>query len=352
VINASAGGVCLWLPDPPAMDRRYAIRWRAHGRQQLIGLRPVWLQPRSPGPDLGGVRGPEGWLGGFVFAPATPDGSSAGPPQDILPDGQLTVESHFGNLESGGGNPESADGRWTHLSGEPGERRRVLQASRGASPAAVHQPGQSSAMPQSPRPRRRRRSGLVTILGIGLAAAVLGYATLTTWTKTDQSSGVAKARVQRQPVPGWTAGMNATTREGWMKVQSRFGFSDARILPAIRMLKADDKYPVSHWLRDLTAYPTEVERALAILAGSGKGVPRTLGSLVKDLEMRLVSGSRFPDEPAGPRHLGGSRELEENTVVLAVLDLLRRREDEVAVRDLRAAVRRGASRRPSLCAQR
>jgi hypothetical protein len=64
--------------------------------------------------------------------------------------------------------------------------------------------------------------------------------------------------------------------------------------------------------------------------------------LVKDLEMRLVSASRFPDEPAGERHLGGSRALEENTVVLAVLDLFRRREDEVAVKDLLAAIRQRA----------
>ena len=111
---------------------------------------------------------------------------------------------------------------------------------------------------------------------------------------------------------------------------------------AIRMLKADDKYPVSHWLRDLTAYPTEVERALAILAGSGKGVPRTLGSLVKDLEMRLVSGSTYPDEAAGGRHLGGSRELEDNTLVLAVLDLLHRRQDDRAVKDLLATIRQRA----------
>jgi hypothetical protein len=136
--------------------------------------------------------------------------------------------------------------------------------------------------------------------------------------------------------------IDATAREGWIKVQSKYGLQDATILSAIRILKGDDKYPHAHWLRDLTAYPAQVERAFAILAGSGKGVPRNLGSLVKDLEMRLVSASRFPDEPAGERHLGGSRALEENTVVLAVLDLFRRREDEVAVKDLLAAIRQRA----------
>jgi hypothetical protein len=64
--------------------------------------------------------------------------------------------------------------------------------------------------------------------------------------------------------------------------------------------------------------------------------------LVKDLEMRLVSGSTFPDEPAGDRHLGGSRELEDNTLVLAILDLVHRRQDDRAVRDLLATLRQQA----------
>ena len=58
--------------------------------------------------------------------------------------------------------------------------------------------------------------------------------------------------------------------------------------------------------------------------------------------MRLVSGSTYPDEAAGGRHLGGSRELEDNTLVLAVLDLLHRRQDDRAVKDLLAAIRQRA----------
>lgn len=342
VINASDGGVCLWLPDPPSMGGRYVICWRTHGRQQVIGLRPVWLQPWSPAPDPGDVRGPGGWLGGFAFAPAKLDGPSPCLPQDILTDPQTVVESFLENLPPGSPDPESAAKGWTVLSDGIEDSQRVLQAHQDTSAPPARPAGHQSATRQSARARRRIRGGRTILVGAGLVAAVIGWMALTTWIKADRSSGVAKAPLQQQLPPGWAMEMDANAREGWMKIQSRYGLHDATILSAIRILKGDDKYPHAHWLRDLTAYPAQVERAFAIPAGSGKGVPRNLGSLVKDLEMRLVSGSTFPDEPVGERHLGGSRALEDNTVVLAVLDLLRRREDEVAVKDLLAAIRQRA----------
>ena len=173
-------------------------------------------------------------------------------------------------------------------------------------------------------------------------AAVIGWMALTSWIKADRSSDVARLPWPQQPSPGWAAEVDATAREGWIKIQSRFDLQDATILSAIRVLKTNDKYPLSHWLRDLTTYPAQVERSFAILAGSGQGVPGSLGTLVKDLEMRLVSGSTFPDEAAGGRHLGGSRALEDNTLVLAILDLLHRRQDDRAVKDLLATIRQRA----------
>lgn len=112
------------------------------------------------------------------------------------------------------------------------------------------------------------------------------------------------------------------------------------MLSAIRTLKTDDKYPPGHSLRDLTAYPAHVERAFAILAASGAGTPGDLENLAKDLGGRLVTGARFPDEPAGDRYMATSPELSDNTVVLAIVDLLRRRQNDAAVKDIFVALRR------------
>ena len=342
VINASTGGVCLWMPEPPSMDCRYVICWRAHGRQQVIGIRPVWLQPSAPAPDLGDVRGPEGWLGGFAFAPKEPDGPCACLPQDILADPQVAVESLLEDLTSRTIDPRSPANRWTLLSDGIEGSRGVPRAYQDTSAPPAHQAGHQSAARRSERARRRRWAGRTILVGTGLVAAVIGWMALTNWIKADRSSGVARVPWLQQPSPGWAAEVDANTREGWIKIQSRFDLEDATILSAIRMLQTNDKYPPSHWLHDLTTYPTQVERSFAILAGSGKGVPGSLGTLVKDLEMRLVSGSTYPDEAAGGRHLGGSRELEDNTLVLAVLDLLHRRQDDRAVKDLLAAIRQRA----------
>jgi hypothetical protein len=177
------------------------------------------------------------------------------------------------------------------------------------------------------------------LVGAGLVAAVIGWMALTSWIKADRSSGTARVPWQQPPSPRWAIEVDPSARERWINIQSRFDLPDGTILTAVRVLKTNDKYPLSHWLRDLTPYPAQVERAFAILAGSGRGGPDTLGRLVKDLEMRLVSGSPFPDEAAGERHLGGSRELEDNTLVLAILELLHRRQDERAVKDLLATIR-------------
>src|SRR5574341_247028 len=86
VINASTGGLCLWKPDPPSMNCRHVMCWRAHDRRQAIGLRPVWLKPLTAAAYPGDVRGAEGWLGGSACAPEKPDGPCACLPQDILAD--------------------------------------------------------------------------------------------------------------------------------------------------------------------------------------------------------------------------------------------------------------------------
>ena len=80
--------------------------------------------------------------------------------------------------------------------------------------------------------------------------------------------------------------------------------------------------------------------ALAILAISAPGPSRDLGPLTKELGMKLVSGARFPDEPPGDHHTLMSQEMVNNTTVHAILDLLHRRQDDPAVKEILAALRR------------
>jgi len=305
VINASTGGVCLWMPDSPSMHCRYVICWRAHDRQQVIGLRPVWLQPSAAVPAMGDVRGPEGWLAGFAFAPETPGEASACLPQDILADPQVAVESLLEDLPSRKTDPTSlANNRWTLLSDGTKNSRGVLRAHPDTPAPSAHQADPQLATHQAERARRRRWAGRTMLVGAGLVAAVIGWMALTSWIKADRSSGTARVPWQQPPSPRWAIEVDPSARERWINIQSRFDLPDGTILTAVRVLKTNDKYPLSHWLRDLTPYPAQVERAFAILAGSGRGGPDTLGRLVKDLEMRLVSGSPFPDEAAGNAILG------------------------------------------------
>lgn len=51
-----------------------------------------------------------------------------------------------------------------------------------------------------------------------------------------------------------------------------------------------------------------------------------------------MAGARFPDAPPGGRYSSLQRELYHNLVVLGVVDLLYRRQDEAAVQEMLAAL--------------
>jgi hypothetical protein len=125
VINASTGGVRLWMPDPPSMHSRHVVCWPGHGRQQVIGLRPVWLQPSAAAPDK----------------PGEPCTSL---PQDIPADPQVTIEFLLEDRPSRKTDPTSPANRWTLLS-----------------------------------KGRRSWAGRRMLVGTGLLAAVIGWMALT-----------------------------------------------------------------------------------------------------------------------------------------------------------------------------
>jgi len=91
--------------------------------------------------------------------------------------------------------------------------------------------------------------------------------------------------------------------------------------------------------RDLTAYPAQVERAFAIVAERKAGTSAKLGALKEDLQGRLASGARFPDEEPGSRYFSNlDPRLYNNTVVLAIVELLHRHRADPDARDLLAAL--------------
>ncbi len=392
LINTSAGGMCLWLHDPPSMDRLYAIRWRRNGQKQSIQVRPVWLRPYYPAPDTENLQHPGGWFVGFKFVPMQSGASSLASPRDIPLGGQIEIDSlQGGDLPNETGQQPAATGgtivsdhsipeiraaaesllpilaryfRDVRLSltrdrleiSAPfrslaelnemkarEEDRRAMHAVDAKSPLPLPKATQGDTTAAQLSGVRQRVGGRpVLVAAAGLLAVVAVWKVVGLLPLGERVSTARQVPTLQRLIPAWAAELDSSSRDGWMEVQARFGLTDARVLSGIRILKADDKYPAGHWLHDLSAYPAQVGRAFALLAGSGTRTLRDLGALTKDLEMRLVSGARFPDESPGDRHSLLSRELSENTVVLAVLDLLRRRQEDPATRDLLVALRRSS----------
>lgn len=392
LINASAGGLCLWVHDPPSIDRPYAIRWWKDEQERSIGVRPVWLRPHSPAPDSENRQHSGGWFVGFEFTPTESGAPSPALSRDIPLGGKIEIDSlqksDPPNLTGGQqaatattivsdhAIPEitaAAESLIPILARYFKDVRLSLTRDRLEISAPFRSLAELSEVKVREDNRRAAQSHLVNAKSPlllpeatrgdtttaqpswvrqwvrgrpALVAAAVLLAGAGVWNAVgvlpqgEQVSTGRQVPTLQRPIPAWAAELDSSSRDGWMQVQTRFGLTDARVLSAIRITRANDRYPGSHWLHDLSVYPAQVGRAFAILAGSKAGSVRDLGALTKDLEMRLVSGARFPDEPPGDRHSLLSRELSENTVVLAVLDLLRRRQEDPAPRDLLVAVRR------------
>ncbi|HUX23813.1 MAG TPA: hypothetical protein VMV87_04275, partial [Burkholderiales bacterium] len=83
-----------------------------------------------------------------------------------------------------------------------------------------------------------------------------------------------------------------------------------------------------------------VTRAFSLLAGTQNGPSFQFNPLENDLKGRVVQGARFPDEAPGGAYSPLERESFNNVVVLAVIELLRRQENDPDVKKILAAIER------------
>ncbi|NIO41877.1 MAG: hypothetical protein GTO41_17925 [Burkholderiales bacterium] len=145
--------------------------------------------------------------------------------------------------------------------------------------------------------------------------------------------------------PEWTRGLGLepTSINDWLAIKAELNLPDSAMRSALHILGENDIYPPGHDLHDLTKYPAQVGRGLALIAAS-QGADDThshLGALKHDLEWRLIAGARFPDEASGARYSSLQRELYHNVVVLGVVELLHRRQNDNDVKVLLAAIGSG-----------
>ena len=108
----------------------------------------------------------------------------------------------------------------------------------------------------------------------------------------------------------------------------------------LRLLRAKDKYAAGQSLHDLARYPVQVGRAFALVVAAQNGTPADFNRLIDDLQARVVQGVRFPDEQPGGPYSSLQRELFNNIVILAVIDVLRRHQIEPQVQEILAALKR------------
>jgi hypothetical protein len=226
----------------------------------------------------------------------------------------------------------------------PQQDRQVTDASAAHLPLASREANQRAApiQPALGRPQSSRfaRAGSAILV---IAVIAFGASKLLPL-KESKSSAARNVPAMQQAIPLWAPDLNAASLNGWIEIRNRFGLSDTAVGTAIRILKTNNRYPPGHSLRDLTMYPAQVERAFAILAGFKAENAFDLGALTEELQGRLASGARFPDESPGSRYFSNlDPGLYNNAVVLAIVELLHRRQDEPDVRNALAALRSSGS---------
>ncbi len=393
LINVSPGGVCLWVREPPPTGRPYTLHWQREGRETVVPLQLVWLRPCRPVRGTEPDQAPQGWLAGFAVAPAPPGAPRSTHPPDLPVSGPLEVVSPVEPDRPASPNEASVAGTYMifpeaavpairavaesllpilarHFTEarlvltrdrleivapfrplaegrrpqDRGPGRRVLPAGTETLRVAPPEAAQPAAAGRLARARGRGRPGRVLLASAGLLAVVLlAWQMLPPLRQSDPAPVAATGvRPLHRALPPWAAPLapsSPETVDQWRDIQGAFGLPNALMAPLLRVLQANDRYPSSHMLHDLTAYPMEVGRAFRIVAGAGATGRPALGPLTKDLGMRLVTGARFPDEPAGDRHLLLDAKLDENAVVLAILELLSRRHDDPAVQQVLTALR-------------
>jgi hypothetical protein len=206
-------------------------------------------------------------------------------------------------------------------------------------PVPVEQPSvaQVATSPAVTDGRKRKRIAVA-----GLAVVVLGVSLLGIWQKSGSNSDTTANTVEQKSTPLWGVTLDDALLEGWIDVKTSFDLPVGTVRSAIGLMQSNDKYPSAHDLHDLAKFPVQAGRAFSLLAraNTASGEILNIRVLKDDLESRLMAGARFPDEAPGGRYSSLQRELYNNVVVLGVIDLFYRRQDDPAIREVLAAIRR------------
>lgn len=389
LLNLSEGGVCVWLPDASiaAVNGPLLVCFEGKASNQSLRARLAWIRPCMREPANGSEPTRAGWLAGFAFASADlavsmnamaseevqvhllPDHSgysdNRGAPETMQPfrlDGN-TISSlrtvaedllpvfakHFVDLRfvltrdrleisapfRPVAPPDGQERRKEHHAVVQ-EHYQAAKAPQLPASSAFEEKGTADAKRGWLRDRGFVLAAAATLAGVIIGLQVLGSVL------NDKADRWATARALAAQIgmsAPWAGELDPASVPGWVGIQRQFGLADGDIRSLIRVLKANDRYSAGHSLYDLTKYPVQVTRALAMLTSSETRTAVGFVALKTDLGARLANGARFPDEPPGSRYYSNlDPRLLDNTVTLTVIELLHRRLDDPGVQQLLATL--------------
>lgn len=400
VINVSQGGACLWLNDPPQDLQDMALRFRCDGRDHVVKSRVVWSRFHAAVSNHENQPDSKSWFAGVAFAGATSDIKFIDISQDILRADHATVsfsgcnDAWFEPVRDRNGEDDSVgvmalnEASIPAIKAATGELvpvfakhfsdiRLVFTQQHLEISASFRAPVQSTA-PQiehrDRQPRQTRKAPSIAapssaeqpagvapaanlsnalwsrrlfMVVLGIAIVILGAIFSGALRKSDETSTASGPELARQSSPVWAQQLrlNEAALDGWLAIQKTFNLSDQTIQSAILTLRNNDKYPSAHDLHDLANHPVQVGRAFSLLAAAHNkaGTTDNIGALKDDLQSRFMAGARFPDETPGNRYSSLQRELYDNLVVLGVVDLLQRRQEDAGAKEIITAIQRSQS---------
>jgi len=394
VVNVSQGGACLWLGDPPQDSQCLALSFHSDGQDHVLRSRVVWSRPCAATTSPQCLARAVGWLAGIAFADENADTRAVNIPEGLLRAGSATV-SYLGNEDSPAEPARNHDELEApqeiialdeqsvfgikaatkdlmplfakHFSDvrvvlkrqqleisasfrPPAEARRAEieqpkthpHDALTTVPASVHvAPQRDATGPRKAPFSINRRHAMFAISGVTIATVVATYLGIRPGRQDDKGIPGDTGN-SLSNVPGWAPDVNEAFVNDWMKAKSAFDLPDATMRSVIQLLQHNDIYPPAHDLYDLSKYPVQAARAFSLMATrqAADGVPLDLGKLKNDLEWRLIAGARFPDEAPGGRYSSLQRELYNNVVVLGVVDLFHRRQEDDVVKEFRSRLAR------------
>lgn len=404
VVNVSHGGACLWLRDVPPRDPGLAIQFQCDGQDHVLRSRLVWSKRCTAATARRHRAPAGGWLAGVAFAKDEEDVLLSDNPLDILRAGRVAVYPHAleegpGALAPEHGRRQNATAgaiAFTeqavvsakavanelvpifakHFSGihmvltrdrlvidasfrtpeapmasaAPRVEHRVEAATRSErapvaqSVAPLPPPSgkvEPSAASLTPNGARKLVGSGLGLMAVSLIAAVILAATML-WSnhKSGDAPVTRGTSTERPSLPQWTGGLERSMVDDWLAVQKKFRMPDTAMSLTLQLLRANDKYAAGQSLYDLTRYPVQVGRAFSLVVAAQNGAPADFNRLMDDLQARVVQGVRFPDELPGGPYSSLQRELFNNIVVLAVIDVLRRHQIKPQVKEILAALKR------------